>query len=41
MKADWAHIFLSVLPELPLFQAKDEARIALALKAATAGIVSR
>ena len=41
MKADWAHVFLSVLPTLPLSTAKDEPRIALALKAACAGIMAR
>ena len=41
MKADWAHVFLSVLPPLPLAAAKDETRIALALKAACAGVMAR
>lgn len=41
MKADWAHVFLSVLPALPLSAAKDENRIALALKAACAGTMAR
>jgi len=41
MKADWAHVFLSVLPPLPLAAPKDENRIALALKAACAGVMAR
>ena len=41
MRADWAHVFLSVLPTLPLASAKDEARVAQALKAACAGFVAR
>lgn len=41
MKADWAHVFLSVLPALPLAASRDETRIALALKAASAGTMAR
>ncbi|KAK9790754.1 hypothetical protein WJX73_002279 [Symbiochloris irregularis] len=41
LKPDWAHVFISVLPPLPLGQVKEEARIVLALKAACAGIMSR
>ena len=38
---DWTHIFLSVLPPLPLGSPKDENRLVLALKAACAGIMTR
>ena len=38
---DWAHVFLSVLPTLPLNTATDEARIAAALRAAGATVMAR
>ena len=38
---DWTHIFLTVLPPLPLGSSKDENRLVLALKAACAGIMTR
>ena len=41
MKADWAHVFLSVLPQLPLETIKDETRIALALKSACANLMTK
>ena len=41
MKADWAHVFLSVLPPLPLASPRDEARIAMALRTSCAAIMSR
>lgn len=41
MKADWAHVFLSVLPQLPLETVKDETRIALALKSACASLMTK
>jgi hypothetical protein len=41
MKADWAHVFLSVLPQLPLETVKDETRIALALKTACANLMTK
>lgn len=41
MKADWAHVFLSVLPPLPLAAVKDESRIALALKSSCASLMSK
>jgi len=41
MKADWAHVFLSVLPQLPLETVKDETRIALALKSACANLMNK
>ena len=41
MKADWAHVFLSVLPVLPLETVKDETRIALALKSSCASLMTR
>ncbi len=41
MKADWAHVFLSVLPQLPLETVKDETRIALALKSSCASLMTK
>lgn len=41
LKPDWTHVFLSVLPPLPLGQPRDETRITLALRAACAGIMSK
>ncbi|CAK0731625.1 hypothetical protein CVIRNUC_000020 [Coccomyxa viridis] len=40
-RPDWAHVFLSVLPTLPLNTATDEARIAAALRAAGATVMAR
>lgn len=40
-RADWAHVFLSVLPQLPLSAPADEARIAAALRAAGATVMAR
>ena len=31
-RPDWAHVYLAVLPLLPLHVAKDEAKIAVALR---------
>lgn len=40
-RADWAHVFLSVLPQLPLGAPADEGRIAAALRAAGATVMAR
>ena len=40
-RADWAHVFLSVLPQLPLSALADEGRIAAALRAAGATVMAR
>ena len=40
-RADWAHVFLSVLPTLPLNTLADEARIAAALRSAAATVMAR
>eukprot|EP00884_Botryococcus_braunii_P014175 jgi/Botrbrau1/22759/Bobra.0132s0090.2 len=40
-KADWAHIYLSVLPTLPLGSSADEAAVIAALKAGAASITSK
>jgi len=34
-RPDWAHVYLAVLPLLPLHAVKDEARIAVALRYAS------
>ena len=39
--ADWAHVFLSVLPALPLEKERDEARISSALRSACASVMAR
>lgn len=41
MKPDWAHIYLSVLSVLPLHAARDESRVAAALRTAAAAITAR
>lgn len=41
VRPDWAHLFLSVLPPLPLNAGKQEEHIAGALRAAGAAIMSR
>ncbi|EIE18073.1 hypothetical protein COCSUDRAFT_26470 [Coccomyxa subellipsoidea C-169] len=40
-RADWAHVFLSVLPQLPLNAPADEGRVAVALRAAGATVMAR
>ena len=40
-RPDWAHVFLSVLPTLPLNALGDEARIAAALRSAGATVMAR
>ena len=40
-RPDWAHVFLSVLPTLPLNTLADEARIAAALRSAAATVMAR
>lgn len=40
-RADWAHVFLSVLPQLPLSTLADEGRVAAALRAASATMTAR
>ena len=40
-RADWAHVFLSVLPTLPLNTLADEGRIAAALRSAAATVMAR
>ena len=40
-RPDWAHVFLSVLPTLPLNALADEARIAAALRSAGATVMAR
>lgn len=40
-RADWAHVYLSVLPQLPLSAPADEARIVAALRAAGARMMAR
>lgn len=40
-RADWAHVFLSVLPQLPLSAIADEVRVAAALRAAGATVMAR
>ena len=40
-RPDWAHVFLSVLPTLPLNVLADEARIAAALRSAAATVMAR
>jgi hypothetical protein len=41
VKPDWAHVYLSVLSVLPLHSARDESRVAAALRAAAAAITAR
>lgn len=40
-KADWAHIYLSVLPTLPLGSPADEASVIAALKGGAASIFAK
>jgi hypothetical protein len=40
-RADWVHLFFSVLPLLPLHHAKEEARVAGALRSAVAALVAK
>lgn len=40
-RPDWAHVFLSVLPTLPLSTVADEGRVAAALRSAGATVMAR
>lgn len=40
-KPDWAHVYLSLLPTLPLNAPADEVRITAALRAAGATVMAR
>ena len=40
VRPDWAHVYLAVLPLLPLQAAKDEAKIAVALRCARSSLIT-